>query len=177
MKIKNREQALALVAVAALALFLSDRLIFTPLTQSWKTRGDRVATLRQDLSQGALLVQREQVIRTRWAEMRTNTLPRNPSDAESAVLKAFDRWAQDSRISVNSRKLQWKKNSDNYMTLLCRADTSGNLQAISRFLYDIESDPLALRIENIQIAARDKNGQQLSLGLQLSGLLLTPQSP
>ena len=43
---------------------------------------------------------------------------------------------------------------------------------LSRFLYNIEKDPMALKIESVEITARDKEGAQLSLGLQISGLVL-----
>jgi hypothetical protein len=33
---------------------------------------------------------------------------------------------------------------------------------------------MALKLELVELGARDKEGQQLSLGLQLSGLVLNP---
>jgi hypothetical protein len=42
------------------------------------------------------------------------------------------------------------------------------------FLFHIEDDPMALKIESVEITSRDKDGQQLSLGLQISGLALSP---
>jgi len=41
-----------------------------------------------------------------------------------------------------------------------------------RFLYSIERSPMALKLELVELGARDKEGQQLSLGLQFSGLVL-----
>jgi phosphoribosyl-AMP cyclohydrolase len=63
------------------------------------------------------------------------------------------------------------------MTLECRADASGNIQALTRFLYDVEQDPMAFKVEIVEITSHDNNGQQLSLALQVSGLLLNPQEP
>ena len=62
------------------------------------------------------------------------------------------------------------------MTLECRVDGFGNLSSLTRFLYDVEKDPMALKVEAVEITARDNDGQQLSLALQVSGLLLTPDS-
>ena len=58
--------------------------------------------------------------------MQTNTLPSNPSLAEQKVLQAFDKWSQDSRISVNSITPQWKRDSDDFTTLQCRVDAVGH---------------------------------------------------
>lgn len=175
MKIESRQQMLAVVAIAAVALLASDKLVFTPLAHAWKTRAARIAELRQSLNQGALLLEREQAIRARWEGMKTNTLPPNVSAAENEVLKAFERWSREARISVTSIKPQWKRNGDEYLTLECRADAFGSLSALTRFLYEVEKDPLALKVEAVEIAARDNDGQQLSLGLHVSGLLLLPQ--
>jgi hypothetical protein len=177
MNIQNRQKLLVVVAIAGMALLLGDRLIVTPLTRAWKERSERIVQLRKNIAQGALLVQRDAVIRERWEHMRTNTLPENVSVAETQVLRAFDRWSQDARISVSSLKPQWKHAADEYMTLEYRADVSGDMRAVTRFLYDVEHDPMALRIESLDITSKDNNGEQLALTLQVSGLLLNPQEP
>ena len=167
MQIKNRQQMLAIVAAGGVALLVADRLVITPLKDAWKGRAARIVELRKAVTDGAQLRDREPMIRNRWNSMNTNTLPENVS--------AADRWSQDSRISIASIKPQWKMADDDYMTYECRADAFGSLQAITRFLYEIEKDPMALKIESVEINARDNNGQQLSLGLQVSGLRLNPK--
>jgi hypothetical protein len=54
-------------------------------------------------------------------------------------------------------------------------EASGNLGTLSQFLYDIEKDPMALKLESVELSAHDTGGQQLTLGLQLSGLVLNSQ--
>ena len=173
MKINNRQQWLAVLAIAAVALFAADKILIRPLTQFWKERSRRLVELRQKVDEGTQLQQRQQVLRGRWEQMRTNTLPNNLSQAEQQVLAAFDRWSQDSRISITSISPQWKNDADDFMTLQCRVDASGNLGTLTRFLHDVERDPLALRLETVEITSRDNEGQQLTLGLQVSGLVLT----
>lgn len=177
MKIENRQQLLALVAGLVVALWVGDRLVLTPLTRSWKERSARITDLRRSLEQGALLLDRERAIHERWNGMKTNTLPNDVSAAENTVLQAFDRWSRESRVSISSLKPLWKTGDDGYSIVEFRADAGGSLPALSRFLYEIEKDPLALRIESVQLSARDNNGQELALGLQLSGLVLNRELP
>jgi Tfp pilus assembly protein PilO len=173
MNMNKRQQLLAIIAIAVVAIWAGDKLIFTPLTQLWKQRGTQIADLRKSVTQGSLLLDRKRAIRARWDIMRTNTLPTENSVAEDQVLKAFDRWSQDSRISVTSIKPQWKHNADDYATLECRVDAFGSLPNITRFLYDVEKDAMALKVDSLEITTRDNDGQQLSLALQVSGLVLT----
>ena len=172
MAIKNRQQWLIILAATGAALLIGDKLIITPLTASWQERSKQIAELTQQVKQGSLLVSRDSVIRTRWDQMRNGTLPEEVSAAENEVLQAFERWSQESRISISSIKPQWKRTGDDFMTLECRADAFGSIQALTRFLYEVEKDPLALRVEAVEITARDNDGQQLSVGLQVSGLQL-----
>jgi hypothetical protein len=167
----NRQQLLTVVLIVAATLWASDTFILQPLTRSWKARAARIVELRKSVNQGAQLLEREQSIRSRWESMRTNTLPSKTSVAENQVRKAFDRWSQESQISITSVKTQGKANADDYMTLEGHVDGFGNLSTITRFLYNIENDPMALRVESIEISARDNDGQQLGLSLQVSGLL------
>jgi len=174
-KIKNRQQLLIIGVIAVAAIFAGDKVILTPLGNLWTARSKQIAELKKKVESGAQLIQREQSLHNHWNQMRTNTLPVNPSRAEQQLLRAFDRWSQDSKISITSLSPQWKHDSDDYMTLQCRVEAAGNMGAVSRFLYDVEKDPMALRLEIVEISSRDAEGQQLALGLQVSGLVLTPQ--
>ncbi len=176
MKIENRQQLLMLLAVAAGVLYAADQLVFEPMIGWWKARAAAVAELRAEVHSGRLLIQREASLRGRWSQMRTNTLPNNASLAEQQILKAFDSWSRESGADVNGIMPQWKNDSDQYITLNCRVEASGDLGTLSRFIYDVEKDPMALRLDSVEFSTHDNNGQQLTLNLQISGLvLLSPQ--
>lgn len=176
MTIKNRQQILVLIAGTVVALLAADRLLLTPLTKSWKARSARIVELRKQINDGQSLLDREYTLRGRWSQMRTNTLPNHRPAAEEQVLRGFDRWSQNSRVSILSISPMWKQEGEEYATLDCRVEASGSLGAVSRFLYDLEKDPMALRVQSVEISARDNDGQQLALGLQVSGLVLTPEN-
>ena len=170
--IKNREKLLTFAAIGIIVLLGCDRFVFTPLIKSWQDRADRIKTLTTKNAEGIQLLKVEKSIRDRWNMMRTNSLPQDVSEAESKVLKAVDRWAQTSRVSVASLKPQWKNGDDDYKTFECRADVTGNMQAVARFMYEMEIDPLALKIEEIELTTRDNDGKIMTLGARFTGLHL-----
>src|SRR5262245_36258015 len=149
LNVQNRQQLLTILALVAVVLWAGDKLVRAPLMKSWRERAARIADLRKSINQGSRLIEREQTIRERWEMMRTNALPKEVSQAEAAVLKAFDRWVDESRISITSFQPQWKRSADDYTTYECRVDGFGSLSTITRFLYEIEKDPLALKIEQM----------------------------
>lgn len=174
MQIKDRQKLLVIVTIAAVALFAADHLIRAPLVSAWNARAAQLTKLRNNLARGRMLVQRERGLRNHWEDMQRKALTNNLSAAEQQVFRAIDSWAQDTGVIVNAVTPQWKHDSDDYITYACRIDASGDINKLSRFLYRAEREPLALRMEAVELSARDKDGQQLSLALQLNGLVLNP---
>ena len=176
MSSQARQRNLLIAAALLLILFIGDKLVVTPLLASWKERSTRIVDLRKKVEHGKLVLARDTIIQDRWDEMNTNTLPQEASVAESRVLKAFDGWSRDSTMSITSIKPQWKHSADDHATLECRVDGFGTLDVVTRFLHAIEKDPLALKIDILELGARDNEGKQLTLGLSVSGLQLNPPS-
>lgn len=172
MNMRNRQQLLGVFAIACLVYLAGDSLVLTPLARSWKARTTRLADLRKSVLHGQTLLERETSVRSTWDAMRTNTLSKEISVAESQLLRAFDRWSQDSGVSISGIRPQWKRSSDDFMTLECRADASGSLSSLTRFIYLAEKDRLGVKVEGLELVTRDDEAQQLSLGLQVSGLQL-----
>jgi Tfp pilus assembly protein PilO len=176
MKVQNRQQVLVAVTLAMLALYAGNLLIYGPMVKWWDSRQDKIKELRQEVKDGKSLIRRESYIRGDWASMRTNSLPNDSSQAEQQLLKAFNGWAGDSGVSVSSVTPQWGNDQDDYSTLDCRVEASGDLGTLSRFIYEIESDPMALQLASLELTASDQKGQVLTLGLDVNGLaLISPQ--
>jgi Tfp pilus assembly protein PilO len=177
MKIKNRQQFLMILTAAVVVFYAADQVVIEPLAGWWKARSKTVIELRARVKNGRQLLQREAGLRGHWSQMRTNTLSANSSMAEQQILKAFDNWAQESGADVTGITPQWNSDSDSYQTLNCRVEVSGDLSQLSRFVYDVEKDPLAFKLESVELSARDSSGQQLTLNLQISGLVLAAPAP
>jgi hypothetical protein len=173
-QIKDRQKMLIIVTVVAVSLFAADHLVRAPLVNAWSTRAAQLTELRNKVARGRMLLQRERGISNHWEAMQRKALTNNMSAAEQQVFRAIDSWAQDTGVILNAVTPQWKHESDDYITYECRVDASGDISKLSRFLYRAEREPLALKMEAVELSARDKDGQQLSLALQLNGLVLSP---
>ena len=176
MQIKNRQQTLLVGAILAVGLFAGDKLLLRPFLNVWDARSKRITALRTQIAEGQALLDRKDALSIRWAQWQRNTLTNNPSAAEQQFWQALDRWQQDSSVVINATTPQWKTDSDEYTSYQVRLDASGNLNSLTRFLFDIETEPMALKLESMELSARDKGGQQFALGLQVSALVLTPKS-
>ena len=70
-----------------------------------------------------------------------------------------------------------QEGDSNYSTVDCRSDVSGTLETIKDFLKAMSKDPLADKVDSFELTSKDDNGRQLTLGLSLSGLILTDSDP
>ena len=172
MKIKNRQEFLVVLTVAAFALLVGVNFILEPLGGWWSSRQAQIKDLRAKVDDGNHLLKREAGIRGRWADMTANALPANTSLAEQKLLTAVDGWSRGSGAEVTSLMPQWTNESTNYLTLTCRVETTGDLGTLSKFLYDLERGPMALRLDSLELGAHDKDGQQMTLSTEINGLAL-----
>ena len=183
MKGTKRQQTLAFAAIACIVLLAGKPLVLSPLMSSWKARSARLAKMKDDFKTGTFKISREASIRNQWDGIRNNALPDEKSQAEGKMYEAFQRWANASSISVNGIRPNWKDGEERnrkieYRTLECRVDASGSLGNLTRFLFEVESDPMGLKIESVDLTSRDEYGSQLQLSLEVSALqLVKTQTP
>lgn len=171
----DRQKWLVIAAGAVVALFILDRVVFTPLTAMWKAHSADIARLQKSVSDGRLTIARATQTQRVWSEMQANALPKDPAQAEQDVLSAIDRWVRANNIEITSFRPQWKRGgTDKYSLFECRIDAVGAMPTLSHFIYDLESSPLALHVDSLELTSRDDGGSKLSLGLIVSGLRLIP---
>jgi Tfp pilus assembly protein PilO len=172
MKVKSRQDFLVVLTIAVVALYAAVNFIFSPLQNWWSDRQAQLTSLREKVKNGNQLIRRETSLRSHWAEMQTNALAPVMSQAEQQFLNAMDGWSRNSGATITSIMPQWKVESTNYMTLDCRVETEGDLGAVSKFIYEAEKGPLAVRLDTVELSAHDNTGQQFTLGLEINGLAL-----
>lgn len=169
---KGREKMLVIVALIAVGALAGDRLVVTPMVNLWKRQAADMTHYRQSLDKGTLLLERRAAIEERWQDMGARSLPANSAEAEKNLLDAVGEWASSSRLAVNSIRPRWiiDETLDNRLEL--RVSASGDIAAVTRFLYGVESAALPVRLEEVEIRARDDQGRELTLDARFTGLVL-----
>lgn len=176
-KIKDRQKFLLITAIVAMALLIGNSVIYEPLMNSWKSRSDRITDLKNQVALDNALIGQRTGILAKWASMQTNVLPVNSSQAGSRILQKKDAWVQQSSVSLDDFSPQLKQDTDQSSTNVitsweCRADASGYMRSVLNLLWAIENDPMGVQLEEVDISSKDNNGQEMSMGLTLSMLVL-----
>ena len=141
MNIKNREQFLMVLTAIAFAILLGNWIVFEPLSKLWKARSDAITQLREQVKNGRMMVRRRvpsAIVGARCRSTRCRAPPRRrncecprhltagPRPAAS-ILTASPHSGRMTRLIIRRSIVAWTP--------------SGNLQTLTRFLYQIESDP------------------------------------
>ena len=169
-----RQKLLAFVAGACAGLWLLDSLVIEPAFHAWGEQSDRIAALQKKVDNGRKLLEREKIIRARWDDMRRANLSDDNSVAGGDILNAVNRWKLASGIGLSSFNPQWQEHEDlGYDENECHATATGSQETLGHFLYELETDPIPVNLEECEIAARDAKGQQLTLTARFSFARLT----
>ena len=175
LNIPDRQRWLVIITGGCLALLILEYWVRVPLTNLWQAHAVEIAQLQKSVAAGKGTLTRATQIERRWADMQANALPRDPAQAEQDLISAFDRWGRANNIELSSIRPQWKRGgTDKYSLLECRIDATGTIYTLSRFMYELERSPIALRVDSVELTSRDESGQKLTLGLIVSGLRLSP---
>ena len=178
MQIKNRQQFLTILTLTVIGLLVLDKVVTPPLTSFWNSRSAQIVSLKNQVKQGESLRNNKEIINREWANIKAGALTNDTTAAELQLGTGLDRWAQMSGIQIDSTSLQWKQGADaSYKTLDCRVDASGSIDRLSRFIYELETDPMDLKVQSVEMTSKDNNGSVIGLGVQISGLVLTGLEP
>jgi Tfp pilus assembly protein PilO len=174
--INRRLTWLEVATAVTVGLLVLDQVVIGPVVARWQEQSARLVVLRKEVQEGRALLAREANIRERWAEMQLRDLPGDGAEAENEVFKAVARWGRAGRITFTGLNPQWRTYDDGYATLECRASATGDQAGIARFLEELETDPLAVRLESFELSAIDDQGRRLNLAARFTALRIESNS-
>ncbi len=169
---ERRKRLLIIVTAVCVGGWLADTFVISPVMASWEARTARIEELERRIAESASLLERENDLRERWQEMRKGALSDSVSDAERAVLEGVSRWASDSRLTLSSIKPRWIQVDNASRLLEIQVEGNGGMEAVTRFVYEMERDALPLRMEEFQLTSADGTGAKLSMTARFTGLVL-----
>jgi len=172
MKLSKRETHLALATAAAVALLVLDHYVIKPILESGAALEAEEARLVQELEDAGWLFERRRLIAHRWQEQTAGGLASDPAEAESRLLHAMRDWAEEGRLALSSLKPERSPQDGTMREITVLASGTGSMRAVARFLWQVETSSLPLRVVELQLGARKEGTDELSVQLKASTLYL-----
>lgn len=170
MVLSRRERYIVIAAAATLFLLALDRLVLTPL----QTRREAMETERQrildKLERGRNLLARRKQLLPKWQQLLDAGLKLPPQEAESQVLHAVRRWAQESGLNLSSLRTERATENKDLHEITFNVAGTGGMSAVAGLLWRIESSSMPVRVAELQLGTRKEGTDDLSVQLRVSAV-------
>ncbi len=174
MVLSKRERIILIVTLLSVGLLIANTFVIEPVL----TRRDELESQRQqllgDLSEAELLIGNHRRMQQKWNAMLSDGL-RNDAEAESKVLASLREWSGNSRLSLSSIRPERVSSDKGLQEMIFTVAGKGSLDSVARFLWQIETAALPVKIKDMQLGSGSESGDRMSLQLHLSALYLGEQ--
>lgn len=171
MVLSKRERMILIVAVAAVLMLIADKFVVGPIRAQREEVKARKLELKAELDKAQILFARQRLMERKWKAMLSDGL-RNDTETESRIARALDGWSKDTRLTLSSVKPERVASDKGLKEMTFVVAGTGALEAVARFLWQIETAPLPIKVKDMQLGSTNESGQIMSLQLRLSALCL-----
>jgi len=172
MVLSQREKHIAIITGAVLALFLLYTFVFNPVMDG----RDRILLekerLETQLDNAQRIFDRRDQLSEQWLGMKAGGLGSDPSAIESRVLNAVRQWSEQCGLPISTVKPDRDRGDGELREIFFNLALTGDMEAVGRFLWEVENCELPLRIKEFQLGSRGGDASDLSLQIKLSALYL-----
>jgi Tfp pilus assembly protein PilO len=171
MVLSKRERMILIAAIIAVVMLVADRFVVGPVSARREEIKARKLELQAELESAQLLFTRQKLMERKWKTLLSDGL-RNDAEAESKIARALDEWSKEAMLTLSSVKPERVASDKGLKEMTFVVAGMGTLEAVSRFLWQIETAPMPIKVMDMQVGSTNETGQSMSLQLRLSALCL-----
>jgi hypothetical protein len=181
MILSKRERYIVIGTVVVVGILALDRLFLTPLIERRQETNANIRLETEKMEKATALVTNRSRVQRKWNELSGASLKGDGANAESQIIRAVNDWAQDAGLNVSSVKPERaerekiKDKETQFMKITFRANATGNMAAISRFMWRLQTAKVPIRVTDVSINTRRDGVDDLSLDLGISTIYLPPE--
>jgi len=152
-------------------MLVGDKFIVGPISARREEMKLRKLELKAELENAQLLFTRQKLMERKWKTLLSDGLL-NDAEAESKIARALDEWSKEASLTLSSVKPERIASDKGLKEMTFVIAGMGTLEAVSRFLWQIETAALPIKVMDMQAGSTNETGQSMSLQLRLSALCL-----
>jgi Tfp pilus assembly protein PilO len=174
MVLSKRERIMLIGTLACIGLFIVNRFVVEPVQAKLDELEAHRQQLLGDLNEAELLIGNHRRMQEKWKAMLSDGL-RSDTEAESRVLGALREWSGAAGLALSSIKPERVSSDGGLQEMIFTVAGKGTLDSVARFLWQIETAALPVKIKDMQLGSSSESGDSMSLQLHLSALYLGTQ--
>jgi len=175
MILSRRERYIVIGTVAVVGLLALDRIFLTPLIEHRQLLEAEMRKSTAEMTRAEGLFANSPRVHRKWNEMTATSLKDSGSNAESQIIQAVSNWALQAGLNLSSVKPERAEKEKQFMKITFRANATGNMAAVSRFMWEVQTSKVPVRVTDLSITTRRDGMDDLTLDLGISTLYLPPE--
>lgn len=182
MTLSKRERQIAVVVLAAAALFVVDQVALSPYLAERTRLQDAAATKAAELADVRRVMKEEGKLRGVLVRMGAalgdaaggqGGQQADASWAEGKILAALQEWERSAGVGKASFNRLRSTEQYGFTRLTFQVSATGRMPAIAALIYKAETATIPLRIDQMQVMLSGESGEELQVQLTLSTLCRT----
>jgi len=174
--LSKRERYAVIGVIIVIGVLALDRLVLTPMLDRRKELQDQTLAASADHDRAEGLLKNRPQLSKRWNGMLTGGLKSDASSAVSQVLHRVELWASESGLAFAGLKPERTEKYQQFQIMTFRANGTGNLSAIGKFLWHFETADIPIRVTDLQLTSRKEGTDDLSIQFGISTIYLPPET-
>jgi Tfp pilus assembly protein PilO len=175
--LSKRERLVAILAVTTLLILGVDYIFLSPLMAKKDELDLQIAEKRELADQATQLFRRRREANVQWKEMTSGGFYKDSSEADIQLQNRLNDWGQEAGLTITQIKPERTDKEKDFYRVTMRVQGTGGMKQIGQFLWRIQTATGPVRITEVQINMRGKEGtDDLSLSLGVSTISLIPES-
>jgi hypothetical protein len=171
--LSSRERLIAISALIAVVILVGDQWVWTPLT-AWRGQlTDQKLHVLEQLQANQRLMHTRRELAPRWRQIVTAGVPTDPAASESKLLYTLRDAAKQTQVNLLTVQPERPAGKGELREVIVAVSGSGSMSAISRFLYQLDTTEVPLRIERLRLATAEGR-DEMKIELRISTLWRQP---
>lgn len=176
MVLKKREKYLVITAAVGLAILVLNSLVISPYFDSYAATSEQDAKDLKAIADGKSMIDRQKKLAHDWEQLM-QSLPVSASVAESQTLHAITDWCQWAGVNLISSRPERRTQEGPFQVIGLEVTATGNMAAVSRYIWALEKSPIPLRINQLKLNSRKEGIDDLLMTISLSTMCLSEAQP
>lgn len=197
----KRERMVGIIAMVGAGLFLLDYLAIEPFVERYNKAVTDIRDLKEKTNLANSSLRRQPVVKSDWDALINSTLKSTPSETESQLLEVLNQnvgggsGGRSSRFGggggfggrggqgAGAQLIAFKQEravmekEKRFQEVVFQITENGGSSAIADLLWQLETAPVPMRINSIQIMPAKEGTDPVTINLSISSLCLAPSQP
>ncbi|MDQ3441768.1 MAG: hypothetical protein M3478_15610 [Planctomycetota bacterium] len=176
MTMSTRERSIATITGIIIGSLVLYQFVVEPKLTQIELLDSELTAATTDLERADSLFNSSRSATKQLAKIAGSGLRRNDAEAESELLNSTRQWAQEAGLSGWGIKREATVKERDFNKITFRAQGSGGMGQIGRFLYRLQTANIPVRIVDMTVNSRRDGTDDLAIVLGVSTIYLAPES-